>query len=161
MSKILNAMITALFLFFMVLPVAAQEGVAESVYGTSDFFVVSTPNSLPITVESSKIITVEIESNPEIIIFNVEADVGAASTDLSVSGLTPVTDYYKYEDGFGNLTVVSTDENGVLRYTQDLTTEHIVFIKPNPSTVYIPGNTTVGTWDSVNRVYTLTQDINE
>lgn len=46
-------------------------------------------------------------------------------------------------------------------YLQDLSQPHLVFIQPQPGTKFIPGDTSIGTWDPVNRIYTLTADVYE
>ena len=66
-----------------------------------------------------------------------------------------------YEDDYHNDSVFTTDATGSHTYAQDLAAAHALVIQTHPSTRFIPGDTTIGTWDALSRVYTLTTDVTE
>jgi parallel beta-helix repeat protein len=153
------------FVFFTVaVPAQAELNdplVPGTVEGTGTYFEVTDSDYLNITLESSEPVTLILESVPEMIMMHLEASDAATSTQITLSGLEPSTTYYKYEDDYHNLETLTTDGNGSCSYVQDLSVPHLVFIQPNASTIYIPGDTSVGTWDSLTRTYTLTTDVYE
>jgi parallel beta-helix repeat protein len=132
-----------------------------TVEGTGTYFEVTDSEYLNITLESSEPVTLILESVPEMIMMHIEAADVATSTQITLAGFEPSTTYYKYEDDYHNLETLTTDGDGSCSYVQDLSEVHLVFIQPNASTIYIPGDTSVGTWDSLTRTYTLTTDVYE
>ena len=150
---------------FMV-PVPAQAEQIDPVLsglvqGTGTYFEVTDSNYLNITLQSSEPVNLMLESVPEMVMMHLEAAEGATSTQITLAGFEPSTTYYKYEDDYHNLETFTTDGNGSYSYVQDLSEPHLVFIQPNASTIFIPSDTSVGTWDSLTRTYTLTTDVYE
>ncbi len=133
-------------------------GIPGRTEGTGTYFEVTDSEYLNVSIESSEQIQVVIESIPRMIIVELEATEGSTSTQLTFSGLEPNTTYYKYEDDFYSGVSFTTDQAGGFIYTQDVTTPHLIFIQTSPSTKFIPSDTSIGTWDPVNRIYTLTTD---
>ena len=129
--------------------------------GNGTHFEINNSEYLNITLDSSEPVHLILESIPEMVEMHIEAVSPATSTVITLSGFLPSTTYYKYEDNYHNLVTFTTDDNGNYTYTQDISTSHLVFIQPRASTKYIPTDTTIGTWDSVNRIYTLTTDVSE
>ena len=116
---------------------------------------------LKITLKSSEPVHLMLESVPEMVVMNLEASGPATSTKITLNGFLSSTTYYKYEDNYHNSATFTTDADGNYVYIQDLTKPHLVFIKPRPSTKFIPGDTSIGTWDPANRTYTLSAHVYE
>ncbi len=123
------------------------------VEGTGASFEVADSDYLKVTFESSEPVNLTLESVPKMVVMDIEAAEGAASTEINLGGFLPDTAYYKYEDDYHNLTEFATDETGSYTYTQGLAEPHHVFIQPEPSTKFIIDDvtggdaTTIGTWD--------------
>ncbi len=134
---------------------------AGRIEGSGTHFELTDSDYLDITLKSGSSVHLMLESVPEMVVMNLEALEPAASTKITLNGLLASTTYYKYEDNFHNAATFTTDTDGSYAYTQDLTKPHLVFIKPRPSTKYIPGDTSIGTWDAANRIYTLSTHVYE
>lgn len=132
-----------------------------TIKGTGTFFEVTDSKYLNVTVQSSEPIQLRLESIPSMVIMQIASAGEATSSSITITGLLPLTPYFKYENDYRNKETFTTDENGSHTYTQDLSEPSVVFIQPKPSTKYIPTDTQIGIWDSVNRIYTLTQDVFE
>ena len=132
-----------------------------TVEGTGTCFQVTDSEYLNITLDSTQPVKLRLESIPGMVILDIQAAEGASSTQLTLSGFTSYTTFYKYEDDYHSGVPFTTDANGSYTYVQDLSEPHHVFIQPNPSTKFIPSDTQIGTWDPLSRVYTLTTDVNE
>ncbi|MHC4283177.1 MAG: right-handed parallel beta-helix repeat-containing protein [Planctomycetota bacterium] len=129
--------------------------------GTGTHFELTDSDYLDITLKSKESVHLMIESVPEMVVMNLEASGPATSTKITLSGFLSSTTYYKYEDNFHNAATFTTDTDGSYAYIQDLAKPHLVFIKPRPSTKFIPGDTSIGTWDPANRIYTLSTHVYE
>ncbi|KCZ73370.1 parallel beta-helix repeat (two copies) [Candidatus Methanoperedens nitroreducens] len=122
---------------------------------------------LNITLDSSEPIKLVLESAPEMVTVHIGSASGAASTQITLGGFAPQTTYHKYEDDYHNHTVFTTDASGNYSYTQDISTDHLVFIQPRASTRFIRDDATggdcnsIGTWDATTRTCTLTTDLTE
>ena len=131
-------------------------------------FQITGSSFLNIALESSEEVMVTLRSIPEVIDFYIELFDKESSrnhTEITISGLTPNTVYYKYEDSHENHLAFSSDGNGKYAYTQDLSMPHVIFIQTKKSTIFLTesgwSNSSVGTWDSFSRIATLTRDVNE
>jgi parallel beta-helix repeat protein len=140
-------------------------GVTE---GTGTFFEVVNSDYLNITLASSTEITIFLSSVPQMISMNISrpATVPAPyEATLTITGLLPLTVYYKYDDSYHNLDSILTDANGNYTWIQDLNEAHHVWIQPTRSTIFICddatgcGCETVGTWNSATKTCTLTIDV--
>ncbi len=135
--------------------------------GIGAHFAITDSNYLNITVDSSDIVDLKLESIPSVVRMALIPVSVVASTQITVSGFTPNTAYYKYEDNYHNLTEFVTDSNGNYTYVQDLSIPHLVFIQTRHSTKFIADNSTggdclsIGTWDSLTKICTLTTDVYE
>ncbi len=133
--------------------------------GTGSYFAVTDSAYLNITLASTEMLNLMLESVPEMIILDLEAAAGGTSSEITLCGLQPSTTYYLYEDDYHNLVVFTTDQNGSHVYTQDLFQRHLVFIQPRASTIYLSSSgwsdPTVGTWDPTTQTGTLTTDLFE
>ncbi len=134
---------------------------AGRIVGTGTHFELTNSAYLDITLKSSSSVHLMLESVPEMVVMNLEALEPAASTKITLNGLLASTTYYKYEDNFHNAETFTADTEGSYAFIQDLTKPHLVFIKPRPSTKFIPGDTSIGTWDAANRIYTLSTHVYE
>lgn len=135
--------------------------------GISNHFEIADSKYLNIVLDSSEIIEARIESVPNMILMHIESDPEANSSNITISNLKPLTTYYLYQDSHHNLTVIISDINGSYAYTQDITSRHLVFIKPEPSTKYISDNSTggdctsIGTWNPSTKTCTFTTNLTE
>ena len=132
-------------------------------------FEITNSEYLNISLDSSEQIKLRMESIPEMITMMIEPITSSTvtSTQITLSGLAPLTKYYKYQDDYHNLTEFITDENGNHSYFQDLLKPHFVFIQPRKSTKFIKDDATggdclsIGVWDINGKTCTLTTDISE
>ncbi|MHC4148541.1 MAG: right-handed parallel beta-helix repeat-containing protein, partial [Planctomycetota bacterium] len=132
-----------------------------TVEATGTYFEIVDSDYLNITLQSSEPVHLILESVPEMVIIDIEAAEHATEAQITLSGFLPSTAYYKYEDSYHNGATFTTDASGGYTYTQDLSEPHLVFIQPRPSTIFLPGDTSIGVWDPCSRTYTLTTDVNE
>jgi parallel beta-helix repeat protein len=124
---------------------------------------------LNITLDSSEVIKLRLESIPEMVTITIErpSSTSASQTQITISGFKSLTTYYKFQDDYHKLTAFTTDENGQYSYFQDLSKSHFVFIQPRVSTKFIKDNATggdctlIGVWDWPAKTCTLTTDLNE
>jgi len=133
--------------------------------GLGTGFEVNDSEYLNITLVSTEPIQLTLESIPNMVTIYVEAAEEVTSSHITLGGLEPLTKYYKYEDNYHNLEELTTDENGSVSYTQDLTKSHIIFIQPIRSTIYLSNigwsKPEIGTWDPLTLTGTLTTDVFE
>ncbi|MHC4394231.1 MAG: PKD domain-containing protein [Planctomycetota bacterium] len=139
----------------------AASAMAGTIAGTGTRFEITNSSYINMTLESSEPVCLMLESVPEMVVVKLDAAEGATSTQVTLSGLSCSTTYYKYEDNYHNTGTFTTDATGSYRYSQDLSREHLVFILPRPSTKFIPSDSSIGTWDAGSRTYTLSTDVNE
>ena len=132
-----------------------------TVEGAGTYFDVNDSDYLNIAVQSTEPVRLSLESVPEVVTMCIEAAEGATSTQLTLSGFEPLTTYYRYQDNYHNVTPFTTDAAGSCSYVQALSGPHLVFFRESPGTKYIPSDTSIGTWNPLNRVYTLTTDVYE
>jgi parallel beta-helix repeat protein len=132
-----------------------------TIEGTGTYFEVNDSNYLNITFESSEPVHLSLESVPEMVVMDINAASDANWTEITLTGFEPSTTYYKYEDDYHNEVAFTTDLYGTYTFTQDLSEPHLVFIQPEAGTIFIPSDTSVGTWDPITRTYTLTTDVYE
>ncbi|MCK9344828.1 MAG: right-handed parallel beta-helix repeat-containing protein [Candidatus Pacebacteria bacterium] len=137
--------------------------------GDGIHFTITDSQYLNVTLDSSEQIKLKMDSVPEMVTLMVEpsASSTATSTQVTLSGFTPATTYYKYEDSYHNLDQFITDVDGKYSYTQDLSKSHIVFIQPRHSTKFIKDDamggdcTAIGVWDNATKVCTMNTDLTE
>jgi parallel beta-helix repeat protein len=133
--------------------------------GEGTHFEVTDSEYLNVTVDSTEPISIWLDSAPEIVSMVIEP-IGAADTTLiTISGLPPVTTLHKYQDGFDDHVVFTTDTSGVYGFEQDLSGPHDVFIQPTEGTKIIRDDATggdcylIGEWDPDTKTCTLTTDV--
>ncbi len=145
--------------------VAGDSGGSHAAKNIGTGFAVSGSGYLDVTLVSSRLVSVVLESIPKIVTYQIESASGPGSTELALAGFEPGGTYYKYEDSYRNLTTFTADGQGRYTYQQDLNSPHLVFIQPHSSTIFLTdtgwSNPAVGTWDSATRTATLTQDVTE
>ena len=138
-----------------------------TIEGEGTYFEITDSDYLNITLESTEPINLLLESMSGIIIMDIKSVSDAASTQITISGLMPLTTYYKYEDNIGDPVEFMTDENGNYVYTQDLSEIHLVFIQTCSSTNFIRDDatggdcTSIGNWDPITKTCTLITDVTE
>ncbi|MCR4306772.1 MAG: right-handed parallel beta-helix repeat-containing protein [Candidatus Yonathbacteria bacterium] len=143
------------------------DAIPGTVSGQGNYFEITDSEYFNVSLDSSEEIDLRMESVPEMITIIVEPVSVSTSTQLTFSGLAPLTKYYKYEDDYHNLAEIVTDANGSFIYIQDLTSPHLIFIQPRKSTKFIADNatgedcTSIGIWDGATKTCTLTADVNE
>jgi len=112
------------------------------VEGSGTSFDITNSEYLNISLMSSEMVYVILESVPKMVSFIIEGDSSATSTILSFTGFQSDTTYYRYQDG--NLTEsFTTDSDGNYSYAQEIASPHHVFIVENAATIYIRPDGTV------------------
>lgn len=138
-----------------------------TVEGTGTHFTVTDSSYLNLTLDSIESIKLRMESAPEMVTMFIESTSSTTLTQITLTGFSPNTTYYKYEDNYHNLTAFTTDASGSYSYTQDLSQLHLVFIQPRASTKFIKDDATggdcasIGIWNQLTKTCTLTQNINQ
>ncbi len=119
-----------------------------------------------VSLSSTEIVSVSLkDANAEYVDFAIVGT--AASTILTLEGLFPNTSYFIYQDDFRTFQQIETDGAGAFSFVQDLSEYHQVFIRNQPSTIFISDDPTggdcglVGIWDATTKTCTLTQDLSE
>ena len=142
----------------------AKPGTTE---GTGTYFEITDSDYVNVSLQSTTSVTLDLESVGSMVTMVVEAVEGGGTTQMSLAGLAPSTTYYMYEDSYSNGGAITTDENGVYTWAQDLATQHLVWLQSGPSTKYISGDatggdcTTIGNWDLTSRTCTLNTNVYE
>jgi len=137
------------------------------VIGTGTHFEITDSDYLNITLDSTETISIILQSVPEMITMYIQPSAEAASTIITITGLQPLTKYYKYEDNHHNMVEFTTNEAGTYTYTQNLSQEHFVFFQTTPSTLYIKddfsgGNCVlIGNWDAISKTCTMTTNLDD
>jgi parallel beta-helix repeat protein len=143
----------------------AEPRMPGTIEGTGTYFEVNDSNYLNITFQSSQPVHLRLESAPQMVIMDINAVGGVTSTQITLGGFAPSTTYYMYEDNYHNKTAFATDANGGYSYVQDLAKQHLVFIQPQPGTIFLSdsgwSNPAVGTWDPCTKTGTLMTNVNE
>ncbi|MBU1160020.1 right-handed parallel beta-helix repeat-containing protein, partial [Patescibacteria group bacterium] len=160
------------FSFFIFIPILTNAQIIETVIpgtteGEGKHFEITNSAYLNITLDSSESIKLRMESIPKMITIMIESISSAQSAEIILSGLAPLTTYYKYQDDYHNLETFTTDENGDYTYPQDLSVPHFIFIQTQKSTKFIKDDASggdcnlIGTWDATKKTCTLNADLNE
>ena len=138
--------------------------------GTGSSFEVTNSDYLNVTLTSSTEITILLSSVSQLISMNISKPVTVPlpyEVTLTITGLLPLTVYFKYDDSYHNLDSITTDANGNYTWIQNLTEAHHIWIQPTRSTIFICDDATgcgcpsVGTWDPLTKTCTLTTDVTE
>ncbi|UCE75196.1 MAG: right-handed parallel beta-helix repeat-containing protein [Methanomassiliicoccales archaeon] len=116
------------------------------VEGNGTYFEISNSSYLNITLTSSEMVYVYLESIPRIVSYHIQAYDTATSTQITLSGFVVSKTYYRYQDGYLQ-EEFTTDGTGSYSYTQDLTEHHHVYVQEETSTLFISSD------------YTFTEDI--
>ena len=149
--------------------VMSAKGTTESdifnfVNAVGNYFEVTRSPYLNITLASTEIVHVTLESIPGLVSFLIESNSSAVSTVLTLGGFEASTTYYLYQDG-DFIETFTTDSSGGYTFTQDISQGHHVFIQERPSTVYINSDGSVdpstASISVVGNLYTFTADIYE
>ncbi len=112
------------------------------VEGSGTYFDITNSDYLNISLMSSEMVYMLLESVPKMVSFIIEGDSSATSTILSFTGFPPNATYYRYQDG--NLTEsFTTNSDGNYSYAQDIASPHHIFIAENATTIYIRPDGTV------------------
>jgi parallel beta-helix repeat protein len=137
------------------------------IQGQGTSFEIKDSQYLNISLQSNEEIKVVLQSLPNMISIILEPVSSSSSSQMTVSGLAPLTNYYFYQDNLHNLIEFTSDEYGVYSYIQDISQPHIVFILQKRSTKFISDNSiggdcnSIGIWDSDTRTCTLNSDVSE
>ncbi|NVM02661.1 MAG: right-handed parallel beta-helix repeat-containing protein [Candidatus Helarchaeota archaeon] len=118
------------------------------VEATGTCFEITASKYLNIILSSSESVQMHLESIPKMVSFIIESKSSVTSTLITLSGFEPLTTYYLYQnDQF--VETFTTDSNGEYSYSQDISQPCHVYIKEEPSTIYISSD------------FTFNRDINE
>jgi len=137
--------------------------------GSGTYFEITQSRYLNVSLASSAVIKLTMESGPHVIMLAIDPAADDASAQITLGGLQPSTAYYKYEDNMHNLEPFTTDAAGTFVYIQDLTNSHIVFIQDRPSTYFITDDAdggdcakkSIGVWDAETKTCTLVKDLDQ
>jgi parallel beta-helix repeat protein len=146
--------------------IESELGRAGFVEGEGYCFEVTNSTYLNVTLCSTEVVNVTLESVPRVVSLTIETVDGATSTDISLSGFVPGMAYYRHQDGY-LIESFFADEGGGYSYAQDLSKPHHMFIAEETSTKYIRDNptggdcTSFGTWDWPTKTCTLSGDVYE
>ena len=175
--KILTFAILSVFFVFIIIPfsIKAEEGEESNFFksmgiaeGIGTHFEITGSDFLNIALDSTEEVEIWVSSIPEIISIEISSTTNSSeATEITLSGLAPETNYFKYEDSFSNLVEFTTDANGTYTYVQDLSEQHLIIIQTHRSTKIIKDNATggactlIGNWDPVTKTCTLTSSPTE
>ena len=131
---------------------------------TGTDFVVNNSRYANVSLDSTEPITLTLNAPPEMVEMDISSE--AASSQLTISGLNPDTEYHMYVDSYHNHTPFTTNGTGSWSWEQDLSQNRFIWIQPRPSTFYLnitggqcaPPN---GTWDNTTKICILTTDLSE
>ena len=98
-------------------PTIIRPGFTEGV-GTA--FVLTNSEYLNITVTSTEVIQLTLESIPSVITMIFTPYGEATSSQIQLSGFSPGVNYYMYQDDNPSYVMFTADESGGYSYTQDL-----------------------------------------
>jgi len=134
------------------------------VEGEGNYFEITRSSHLNITLISSEVVYIYLESLPRIVSFNIEPRSSATTTRITLLGFETSKCYFRYQDGYFQERF-TTDGLGSFYYTQDISTRHHVFIQEMKSTIYIkPDGSVDPATAPISRIgdtYTLTDNIYE
>jgi parallel beta-helix repeat protein len=169
----MRAGVIAVALFFIPYVAGADglfaqfEGIPGMTGGENSHFQITDSDYLNINLDSTETIGLMLESVPNVITMRLNASASATGTQLTITGLTPDTAYFKYEDTYRDLVPFTSDENGTYIYIQDISEPHLVFIQTERSTKFLVNDATggdcalVGIWDPATLTCTLAMDLSE
>lgn len=135
--------------------------------GTGAHFEITDSQYLNLSLESSSPVELALESVPEMVTIDFEANLLTPTVEITLTGFPPEAKYHLYQDSYENHREIVTDKNGVLTFTQDLILKHHVFIQPRPSTKNLSDNATggdcllIGNWNQLIKTCTLSKDLSE
>ena len=174
LKRILFALGVFVFFAFSVSISKAEDQMPSLIFpgqteGEGTHFGIADSKYLNINLDSSEPIKLRTESVPEMITMMIKraTSTSASQSQIVISGFSPLTTYYKFEDDYHNLTQFITDENGKYTYIQDLSKSRFIFIQPRASTKFIKDDATggdcylIGIWDLPTKSCTLTMNANE
>ncbi len=127
---------------------------------------------LDVTVASTEVVRMAVDSVPRTVMLHLEPAGGAALAVITVSGLPAGAVFYLYRDGDPVPLELVTDEGGSCSFSQDIASPHALSLQPVRSTILLGDsgwsnsdgqdlNGVVGTWDPATRVAVLITDVNE
>jgi parallel beta-helix repeat protein len=153
--------LVGLVLFLISPSVFANEIVVPGrVEGVGTYFEVKDSEYLNVTLKSSEEIRIVLESIPRMISLNIESSSTDSSTQLTILGLEPNKNYYKYQDSYKNEAVFVSDANGTFSWQQDLTQPHHIWLQEEKGTIYIPDDCSkYGSWDGNSLTCRLSQNV--
>lgn len=134
------------------------------VEGVGTHLAIEDSDYLNVVLDSTEVVSVSMDSVPEMVTVLIESGEGAETSEVTLSGFVPETTYHLYQDDYHNHVAFVTDGYGCYTYVQDLAVQHVVFIQPKESTIYLSSagwSAPVGSWDPVTQTGTLTQDVFE
>ncbi len=142
------------------------EGYSQ-VSGNGTLFRVDMDNDSFLDISSKIPLDLRVNTSDKMIVIENEPYVETESTPIILSGLIPLTTYYKYTDSYLNLEEIKTDASGSVSYNQDVGSFHFVSIQKVKSTKFISATSTggdcisIGTWNNPTKTCTLTKDVFE
>ena len=132
------------------------------VEGVGTHFAIEDSDYLNVVLDSTEVVSVTMDSVPEMVTVLIESAEGAEASEVTLCGFVSETTYHLYQDDYHNHVAFLTDAYGCYTYVQDLAVQHVVFIQPKESTIFLSSagwSAPVGTWDPVTQTGTLTEDV--
>jgi nitrous oxidase accessory protein NosD len=115
-------------------------------------------------LESSDSVSVHLQAVTGSIALVIFQHAAVPSVRLRLSGLEPVRTYFLTVDDFRNPMAMVASSEGVIYWDQDVTVPHTIFVSETTHTITLNDsgfNVPVGTWDSLTRTATLSQNVSE
>lgn len=127
------------------------------------YFEIKKEDGSLVTLSSSEEIEIIINYSLMIITIDIRRSMEAKTTEITINGFFDTI--HKYEDHYDNYEKLTADESKNIKFTQDISTNHLIFLNANPSTYYLDENGwsdgSIGTWNPNTRVAKLIKDITQ
>lgn len=95
------------------------------------------------TITSSKPIIMYAHSSKAFLFFANQPSSVATTTLITISGLNPLTQYFKYQDSNSNKSIIQANQAGTITFEEDITVAHDIWFQPHSGTVFINSSTTL------------------
>lgn len=130
---------------------------------TGKYFEIKKEDGSLVTLSSSEEIEIIINYSLMIITMYINKSMNSKTTEITINGFFDTI--HKYEDHYDNYEKLTVDESKNIKFTQDISKNHLIFLKANPSTYFLDENgwnpSGIGTWNPTTRVAKLTKDITQ
>ncbi|MEM7820993.1 MAG: NosD domain-containing protein, partial [Candidatus Aenigmatarchaeota archaeon] len=120
-----------------------------------------------VSLSSTEPINVYLVAPPQMVEMVISSN--SSSSQLTICGLNPNTEYHMYVGDYHNHQAFTTDSRGCYSWQQNLSEPRHIWIQPRPSTIFINNNATggdcelipIGTWNADTLTCTLNTSITQ